>query len=190
MGTLFPCPAYPGCCQAVLQQPVPSALLPGLQLDCWGVQRQAEPCPEVLGEGCIGLPRMFSTSQSKKGKDPNAPKRPMSAYMLWLNANREKIKSDHPGISITDLSKKAGELWKAMSKEKKEVRDGGAQERAGPGTGGEAGYGRPFLAPVSLELHRWGVGKGWGHPQAGELGDQKWEQGGVLEDGGGGGRRH
>lgn len=67
---------------------------------------------------------MFSTSQSKKGKDPNAPKRPMSAYMLWLNASREKIKSDHPGISITDLSKKAGELWKAMSKEKKEVRDG------------------------------------------------------------------
>ena len=48
----------------------------------------------------------------------------MSAYMLWLNANREKIKSEHPGISITDLSKKAGELWKAMSKEKKEVRDG------------------------------------------------------------------
>lgn len=43
--------------------------------------------------------------------------------MLWLNANREKIKSDHPGISITDLSKKAGEIWKGMSKEKKEVSD-------------------------------------------------------------------
>lgn len=63
---------------------------------------------------------MFLT-QVKKGKDPNAPKRPMSAYMLWLNASREKIKSDHPGISITDLSKKAGEIWKGMSKEKKEV---------------------------------------------------------------------
>ena len=61
----------------------------------------------------------------KKGKDPNAPKRPMSAYMLWLNASREKIKSDHPGISITDLSKKAGEIWKGMSKEKKEVRSSG-----------------------------------------------------------------
>ncbi|XP_019370052.1 PREDICTED: FACT complex subunit SSRP1 [Crocodylus porosus] len=59
--------------------------------------------------------------EGKKSKDPDAPKRPMSAYMLWLNASREKIKSDHPGISITDLSKKAGELWKAMSKEKKEV---------------------------------------------------------------------
>ncbi|XP_019329900.1 PREDICTED: FACT complex subunit SSRP1 [Aptenodytes forsteri] len=66
--------------------------------------------------------------ESKKGKDPNAPKRPMSAYMLWLNANREKIKSDHPGISITDLSKKAGELWKAMSKEKKEEWDRKAED--------------------------------------------------------------
>ncbi|XP_030043369.1 FACT complex subunit SSRP1 isoform X2 [Microcaecilia unicolor] len=59
-------------------------------------------------------------SEGKKGKDPNAPKRPMSAYMLWLNASREKIKGDNPGISITDLSKKAGEIWKGMSKEKKE----------------------------------------------------------------------
>ncbi|KFV65028.1 FACT complex subunit SSRP1 [Dryobates pubescens] len=66
--------------------------------------------------------------ESKKGKDPNAPKRPMSAYMLWLNANRERIKSDHPGISITDLSKKAGELWKAMSKEKKEEWDRKAED--------------------------------------------------------------
>ncbi|KAB0339954.1 hypothetical protein FD755_024830 [Muntiacus reevesi] len=42
-------------------------------------------------------------------KDPNTPKRPMSAYILWLNASREKIKSDHLGISITDLSTKAEE---------------------------------------------------------------------------------
>ncbi|KAG8511278.1 FACT complex subunit SSRP1 [Galemys pyrenaicus] len=62
-------------------------------------------------------------TEMKKGKDPNAPKRPMSAYMLWLNASREKIKSDHPGISITDLSKKAGEIWKGMSKEKKEKQE-------------------------------------------------------------------
>nr|XP_014353403.1 PREDICTED: FACT complex subunit SSRP1 [Latimeria chalumnae] len=62
-------------------------------------------------------------AEGKKAKDPQAPKRPMSAYMLWLNANREKIKSDNPGISITDLSKKAGELWKGMTKDKKEEWD-------------------------------------------------------------------
>ncbi|KAM5142487.1 FACT complex subunit SSRP1 [Mantella aurantiaca] len=67
-------------------------------------------------------------AEGKKGKDPAAPKRPMSAYMLWLNASREKIKGDHPGISITDLSKKAGEIWKGMSKEKKEEWDRKAEE--------------------------------------------------------------
>ncbi|KAH0621139.1 hypothetical protein JD844_022181 [Phrynosoma platyrhinos] len=67
-------------------------------------------------------------SESKKGKDPNAPKRPLSAYMLWLNANRDKIRSDSPGMSVTDVSKKAGELWKAMSKEKKEEWDRKAED--------------------------------------------------------------
>ncbi|XP_003215015.1 FACT complex subunit SSRP1 [Anolis carolinensis] len=67
-------------------------------------------------------------SEGKKGKDPNAPKRPLSAYMLWLNANRDKIRSESPGMSVTDVSKKAGELWKAMSKEKKEEWDRKAED--------------------------------------------------------------
>eukprot|EP00794_Sanderia_malayensis_P000295 gene295-921_t len=51
----------------------------------------------------------------KKGKDPNAPKKPMSGYFIWLQENREKIKRDNPGISITEISKKAGELWKNIT---------------------------------------------------------------------------
>ena len=52
----------------------------------------------------------------KKGtkKDPNAPKRPMSAYFLWLNENREQIKSDNPGASVADIAKKGGELWREL----------------------------------------------------------------------------
>lgn len=52
--------------------------------------------------------------KSKSKKDPNAPKRPMSAYLLWFNASREEMKRDNPELSITDLSKKAGELWKEL----------------------------------------------------------------------------
>ena len=89
---------------------------------------------------------LWVPTQVKKGKDPNAPKRPMSAYMLWLNASREKIKSDHPGISVTDLSKKAGEIWKGMSKEKKEARAARTRRRE-PGAGRRrAGPGRWFCA--------------------------------------------
>lgn len=41
--------------------------------------------------------------------------------MLWLNASRDRIKSEHPGISVTEISKKAGEMWKQIGKDKKEV---------------------------------------------------------------------
>lgn len=52
--------------------------------------------------------------RQKKEKDENRPKRAPSAYMLWFNDNREKIKSDNPGISFTDIAKKGGELWKNL----------------------------------------------------------------------------
>lgn len=38
----------------------------------------------------------------------------MSAYMLWLSEVREQIKQENPGISVTELSKVAGEKWKKM----------------------------------------------------------------------------
>lgn len=58
--------------------------------------------------------------KEKKQKDQGGPKRPMSAYMLWLNNSRERIKSENPGISITEISKKAGEMWRQLGKEEKE----------------------------------------------------------------------
>ncbi|XP_053969174.1 high mobility group protein D-like [Anastrepha ludens] len=42
------------------------------------------------------------------------PKRPLSAYMLWLNAAREQIKRENPGIKVTEVAKKGGELWRSM----------------------------------------------------------------------------
>ncbi|TDG40685.1 hypothetical protein AWZ03_012891 [Drosophila navojoa] len=42
------------------------------------------------------------------------PKRPLSAYMLWLNSAREGIKRENPGIKVTEVAKRGGELWRAM----------------------------------------------------------------------------
>ncbi|XP_066534783.1 FACT complex subunit SSRP1 [Hoplias malabaricus] len=66
--------------------------------------------------------------KEKKMKDSSAPKRPMSAYMLWLNSSRERIKAENPGISVTEISKKAGEMWKQLSKDKKEEWEGKAED--------------------------------------------------------------
>uniref|UniRef100_A0A672IT71 FACT complex subunit SSRP1 n=1 Tax=Salarias fasciatus TaxID=181472 RepID=A0A672IT71_SALFA len=66
--------------------------------------------------------------KEKKQKDTGGPKRPMSAYMLWLNSSRERIKSENPGISITEISKKAGEMWRQLGKDEKEEWEGKAGE--------------------------------------------------------------
>lgn len=42
------------------------------------------------------------------------PKRPLSAYMLWLNDNREQIKRENPGIKVTEVAKRGGELWRGL----------------------------------------------------------------------------
>uniref|UniRef100_A0A2K6GGP4 High mobility group protein B1 n=1 Tax=Propithecus coquereli TaxID=379532 RepID=A0A2K6GGP4_PROCO len=47
----------------------------------------------------------------KKFKDPNAPKRPPSAFFLFCSEYRPKIKGGHPGLSIGDVAKKLGEMW-------------------------------------------------------------------------------
>ncbi|EDW45331.1 high mobility group protein D [Drosophila sechellia] len=41
-------------------------------------------------------------------------KRPLSAYMLWLNSARESIKLENPGIKVTEVAKRGGKLWRAM----------------------------------------------------------------------------
>ncbi|CAH2250231.1 jg6915 [Pararge aegeria aegeria] len=50
----------------------------------------------------------------KKVKMTDKPKRPMSAYMIWLNSAREQIKSEHPGLKVTEIAKKGGEIWRSM----------------------------------------------------------------------------
>lgn len=42
------------------------------------------------------------------------PKRPLSAYMLWLNQAREQIKKENPDFKVTEIAKKGGELWRGM----------------------------------------------------------------------------
>ena len=70
-----------------------------------------------------GKKKKKTTKVSGKG-DANAPKRPMGAYMLWLQDNRQSIGdkycSDLSGRDrVTSIAKKGGELWNAMTDEEK-----------------------------------------------------------------------
>ncbi|XP_061390564.1 FACT complex subunit Ssrp1-like [Musca vetustissima] len=59
------------------------------------------------------------TKKASKKKDANKPKRATTAFMLWLNDTREQIKNDNPGIKVTEIAKKAGELWKELKDKSK-----------------------------------------------------------------------
>ncbi|KAF4594588.1 structure-specific recognition protein 1 [Ophiocordyceps camponoti-floridani] len=56
----------------------------------------------------------------KRGKkDPNAPKRGLSAYMFFANEQRENVREENPGISFGQVGKILGERWKALNEKQR-----------------------------------------------------------------------
>jgi hypothetical protein len=55
----------------------------------------------------------------KKKKDPNAPKRGLSAYMFFANEQRDKVREDNPGIKFGEVGKVLGEKWKALNEKQR-----------------------------------------------------------------------
>ncbi|RDL42260.1 uncharacterized protein BP5553_02239 [Venustampulla echinocandica] len=51
----------------------------------------------------------------KKKKDPNAPKRGLSAYMFFANEQRDNVREENPGITFGQVGKVLGERWKALN---------------------------------------------------------------------------
>jgi hypothetical protein len=67
----------------------------------------------------------------KTKKDSNAPKRPLSAYILFCKDHREAIKSKNPNYKVTDITKALGEMWKNVSdKKKKEYEEKASVDKA------------------------------------------------------------
>lgn len=66
--------------------------------------------------------------RQKPERDANKPKRPPTAFMIWLNSAREKIKADNPGIAVTEIAKKGGEMWREL-KDKSEWEEKAAKAK-------------------------------------------------------------
>ena len=62
-----------------------------------------------------------SGKRTRKAKDPDAPKRPKSAYMCWLWSEDgvAKVKSENGDLAHKDAVKHASEIWAGMSSEDK-----------------------------------------------------------------------
>jgi len=62
-------------------------------------------------------------------KDPNAPKRPLSAYFTWLGENRAQVKADNPTMPHKEVTSKLGEMWNALDEAVKNEYKSNAQKK-------------------------------------------------------------
>lgn len=62
---------------------------------------------------------LMTKKQKKKRKDPDHPKKPLSAFMLFLQEHRAAIRANNPGQNVGAISKIGGEMWKTMTDEQK-----------------------------------------------------------------------
>lgn len=60
-----------------------------------------------------------STPKKKAKKDPNAPKRGLSAYMFFSAAKRAEVLEQNPSFGVTDVAKELGARWKLVTAEEK-----------------------------------------------------------------------
>ena len=70
-----------------------------------------------------------SKPKMKKLKDPNAPKRPLTAYMFFCEANRKKMQEKYPDKKVTEIAVLLADAWKKV-KDKKPYEKSAAEAKA------------------------------------------------------------
>ena len=61
------------------------------------------------------------SAQRKKGKDPLAPKLPLSSYMEFAKEERQRVLLDLGSIPLGEVGKELGRRWRDLSKEERET---------------------------------------------------------------------
>ncbi|KAL5104479.1 High mobility group-T protein [Taenia crassiceps] len=70
-----------------------------------------------------------SDDKKKKKKDPNAPKKPMSAFFLFCQDERPKVREAHPDWSVGQCAKELASRWE-QCKNRSKYETQASQEKA------------------------------------------------------------
>ncbi|GAA6014803.1 hypothetical protein JCM11491_002122 [Sporobolomyces phaffii] len=92
-------------------------------------------------------------AKEKKVKDPNAPKRPASAYIEYQNHVRDDFRERHNDLPYAEVLKKIGESWASMTDDQKhpyhEIMERKKTTYLSDKKAYEAEHGLPQSAPAS-----------------------------------------
>eukprot|EP01062_Namystynia_karyoxenos_P077869 TRINITY_DN7935_c0_g1_i2.p1 TRINITY_DN7935_c0_g1~~TRINITY_DN7935_c0_g1_i2.p1 ORF type:complete len:248 (+),score=139.01 TRINITY_DN7935_c0_g1_i2:71-745(+) len=95
-------------------------------------KKEAKEAKKEAKEAKLAEKRDREEGKGKKAKRVRAegePKRPQSAYFLWMNAEgRAQAKAQNPAASLGEVGKIAGELWKGKTAEEKQEWEDKAKE--------------------------------------------------------------
>jgi len=118
------------------------AELPPLEKETWVARAEADkarylnelasyiPPPGYDAKGDASIVQVI-TKGGRRGKperDINAPKRNMSAYLLYQNAMREQFKRENPGMTFGQLAKYTSHMYKNLTPEEKATWEARAQQ--------------------------------------------------------------
>jgi high mobility group protein B2 len=111
------------------------AQLPPHEKEAWSARAEADkgrylhelstyvPPPgfDSKGDAIVSAPMMMMQPgiKPKPQKDANAPKRNISAYLLYQNAMREQFKRDNPGMTFGQLAKYTSHMYKNLTPQEK-----------------------------------------------------------------------
>jgi len=59
-------------------------------------------------------PKKRKRRSSKKPKDPNAPKKSLSSFVLFSSSMRPKVVQKNPSLKFTEIGAELGKLWKQL----------------------------------------------------------------------------
>lgn len=84
-------------------------------------QRQFRLLREVLEDAktWAAKPWTHFYRSSKTNRHPDMPRRPLSTYMLFYMAMKDKVAKENPGLEMTEVSKHIAEMYKNLPEKKK-----------------------------------------------------------------------
>lgn len=66
----------------------------------------------------------ITAKSPKPPRDPHAPKRPPSSFLLFMHARREQVKQANPQMSYLDVTRHIGQMWETADKKQYEEEGG------------------------------------------------------------------
>jgi hypothetical protein len=72
-----------------------------------------------VSDGSSASAKKRKREKKKKAKDPNAPKKALSAYMIFGAAKRIELKGAQPDLDFKEVAIETGKQWRELSEENK-----------------------------------------------------------------------